>query len=398
MGEGENYMLLKNCKLIKELSGNVPYERADIEIEDGIIKSVQESGFNVEYCGEVLDLKERYVLPGFIDLHVHLGSSAGRTLEDNIRPMAKQVLDGFIFAQDTLKAGFTTIRDVGSAYGLATGLREAINSGQLMGPNIIASGKILTPTEIGNDYFKGLYSEFNCYSLAVEKAREEFKAGADFIKVMGSGAFLNPGGNPGAIICLDEELKALADVAKLKNTHVAIHAHGAEAIKQAIRCGIRCIEHGSLVDEEGIKLLKTSDSYIIPTVIAMFTWDDDTKNNKSLWDYINSLTKQIEVSIKAAYNAGLKLGFGTDSGMPDCFHGQNADEFRVRYEIMEMRPLDILLQATKYSAEIINIDHKVGTIEEGKIADLVILDCDPIKDIISIKDSINMVIKSGKIV
>lgn len=391
-------MLLKRCRLIKELSGNMPYELADIEIENGIIKSVQKTGINIEYSGEVLDLKERYVLPGFIDLHVHLGSSAGRTLEDNIRPVATQILDGLKFAQDTLKAGFTTIRDVGSAYGLAISLRDAINNGQVIGPNIIASGKILTPTEIGNDYFEGLYSEFNGYSSAIKEARKEFKGGADFIKVMGSGAFLNPGGNPGTIICLDEELIALVDIAKLKGTHIAIHAHGAEAIKQAIRCGIRCIEHGSLVDEEGIELLKTSDSYIVPTVIAMFTWDEDTKNNKILWEYISSLTKQIELSIKAAYKAGLKLGFGTDSGMPDCFHGQNADEFRVRYEIMEMKPLDILLQATKYSAEIINMNHRMGTIEEGKIADLVVLNCDPIKDIVNIKDSVNMVIKSGKIV
>lgn len=391
-------MLLRNCKLIRELSGNVSYELADIEIENGKIKYVRQAGTNAEYYGETLDLKGKYVLPGFIDLHVHLGSSAGRTLEDNIRPMATQILDGLKFAQDTLKAGFTTIRDVGSAYGLATGIRDAINNGQVIGPNIIASGKILTPTEIGNDYFEGLYSEFNGYSSAVKEARKEFKGGADFIKVMGSGAFLNPGGNPGTIICLDEELMALEDIAKLKNSYVAIHAHGAEAIKQAIRCGIRCIEHGSLVDKEGIELLKTSDSYIIPTVIAMFTWDDDTKKNKTLWEYISSLTKEIEISIKAAYNEGLKLGFGTDSGMPDCFHGQNADEFRVRYEIMEMKPLDILLQATKYSAEIINMDHKIGTIEEGKIADLVVLDCDPTRDIISIKDSIDIVIKGGKIV
>ncbi len=117
-------------------------------------------------------------------MHVHLGLSAGRVLEDNIRPVSNQVLDGLKYALESLAAGFTTLRDVGSANGVATGVRDAIKSGQYRGPNILASGKILTPTESGNDFFSGLYSEFNGEASSIELARHEFKEGADFIKVM----------------------------------------------------------------------------------------------------------------------------------------------------------------------------------------------------------------------
>lgn len=391
-------MLLKNCKLIKELSGGISYDLADIEIEGQTIKSVKKSKKNIKYDGQVLDLEGKYVLPGFFDLHIHLGCTAGRTLEDNIRPVATQVLEGLRFAQDTLRAGFTTIRDVGSAHGIATGLRDAIQSGIIEGPNIVACDKVLTPTEIGNDYFAGLYVEFNGADYAIQRTREIFQAGADFVKVMGSGAFMNPGGKPGEPICLDEELEAIQKIVAMKNSHAAVHAHGAEAIKQAIRCKIRCIEHGSLVDEEGIEMLRDSDSYLVPTAIAMFNWDEDTKKDAKQWAYISGLMEEIEKSLSAAYKAGLKLGFGTDTGVPECYHGKNADEFAVRHERLKMAPLDILLQATKYSAEIIQLDHMLGTIEEGKMADLVVLDCDPLQEISKMGQAIRMVIKSGKIV
>lgn len=388
-------MLLRNCTLIPELSGGIDFRNADIELENGKIKAVLKSGGMNNYPGEEMDLKGKTVLPGFIDLHVHLGNSAGRVLDDNIRPMGTQVLDALKYAQDTLKAGFTTIRDAGSPYGLAIALREAINDGKFIGPDIIACGKVLTPTEIGNDFYQGLYAECNGYADALAKTREEFKAGADYIKVMGSGAFMNPGGDPGMPIALDEELRAMVQTASMRNSYVAIHAHGKEAIRQAIRCGVRCIEHGSLVDEAGIEELKAGGSFLVPTVIAMFTWDNETRDNPKEWSKIEPLLKNIETSYKAAYTTGLKLGFGTDMGVPDCFHGENGKEFIMRHEIIGMKPLDILLQATKHSAEIAMIDNKKGTIEAGKDADLVVVGGDPLENIYSVVDSIYCVIKKG---
>jgi imidazolonepropionase-like amidohydrolase len=329
-------------------------------------------------------------------LHVHLGLSASSVLEDNIRTVGKQVLDAMRYAQSSLKAGFTTLRDAGAAYGAATSLRDEINSGRIVGPNILACGKILTPTETGNDYFHGLYSEFNGRDEAIAFARKEFKAGADYIKVMGSGAFMNPGGEPGAAIALDEELKALTDIASMKNSYAAIHAHGPSAVRQAIRCKIRTIEHGSMVDEAGIEELKAGGSFLVPTVIGLFTWDEATRNNPREWEKIQPMLSAIERSMKNAYKAGLKLGFGTDMGVPDCFHGENGKEFIIRHELLGMSPLDILLQATKYSAEIAMIDDKVGTIEAGKAADLVVVDGNPLKDIRCVTDAITCIYKDGK--
>lgn len=389
-------MLLKNCRLIPELSGDTSFCTGDIEIENGIIESVVKSETITEYAGEIVDIEGKTVLPGFIDLHVHLGLSAGSVLEDNAKSAATQALEAVKYAQDTLKAGFTTIRDAGAANGVVTALRDCINSGKIVGPDIIASGKVLTPIEIGNDYFNGLYSEFNGSEDAVRYAREEFKAGADYIKVMGSGAFMNPGGEPGSSIAFDDELKALAEIARLKNSYVAMHAHGASAIKQAIRCNIRTIEHGSLVDEEGIEELKNGGSYIIPTIIGLFTWDEETKSNPKEWKKIEQLLLKIESSMKACYKAGLKLGFGTDMGVPECFHGENGKEFIIRHDLIGMKPIDILLQATKYSAEIAMIDHEVGTVEKGKKANLVVVDGDPLDDIKCVTNSIFCIYKDGR--
>jgi imidazolonepropionase-like amidohydrolase len=389
-------MLLKNCKLIPELTGNIYYNLGDIEIDGCIIKSVQESGKCIEYEGEIIDLKGKTVLPGFIDLHVHIGLSAGSVLEDNIKSVGEQAYDALYYAQSSLKAGFTTIRDAGASNGVVIALRDSISSKKIIGPDIIACGKVLTPTETGNDYFKDLYSEFNGRDDAIHVAREEFKAGADYIKVMGSGAFMNPGGEPGAVICLDEELKALVEIANLKNSYVSVHAHGPNAIKQAINCGVRTIEHGSMVDEEGIEALKIGSSFLVPTIIGLFTWDEKTKNNIREWRKIEPLLKVIEQSMKNCYKAGLKLGFGTDMGVPDCFHGDNGNEFIIRHDLIGMKPLDILMQATKYSAEIAKIDHEVGTIEKGKKANLVVVDGDPLKNIKCVRDSIFYVFKDGQ--
>jgi imidazolonepropionase-like amidohydrolase len=388
-------MLLKNCRLIPELSGGATFEIADIRIRNGRIESVSKAGAEVADPEEIVDIGGSTVLPGFIDLHVHIGLSAGSVLEDNTKSVATQVLDAMRYAQNTLKAGFTTIRDAGSSNGVAIALRDCIRAGTVLGPDIIASGKVLTPVEIGNDFFRDLYAEFSGEGEAARLAREEFKQGADYIKGMGSGAFMNPGGEPGSMIAFDEELKAISRVAILKNSYVAIHAHGAGAIKQAIRCNVRTIEHGSFVDEEGIELLKSENAYLIPTIIGLFTWDEQTRNDPSEWRRIEPLLEQIEKSMKACYRAGLKLGFGTDMGVPDCFHGDNGKEFLIRHDLIGMKPLDILLQATRYSAEIAMIDQEVGTVEKGKKANLVVVAGDPLTDIKCVVDSILRVYKEG---
>lgn len=389
-------MLLKNCRIIPELSDGAEHSLVDIQIRDQFIQGITKAGTGAMDTDQAVDLDGRTVLPGFFDLHVHIGLSAGNTLEDNTKSVATQTLDALKYAQDTLKAGFTTIRDAGASNGVAIALRDSIRKGRLVGPDIIASGKVLTPIEIGDDYFKDLYSEFNGAEQAARWAREEFKKSADYIKVMGSGAFMNPGGEPGSMIAFDEELLAISRVAALKNSYAGIHAHGASAIKQAIRCNMRTIEHGSFIDEEGIELLKKETSYLVPTVIGLFTWDEPTMNDPAAWGRIQPMLGQIEASMKAAYRAGLKLGFGTDMGVPDCFHGDNGKEFLIRRDLIGMEPLDILLQATKYSAQIARVDHLAGTLEAGKKANLVVVEGDPLEDIRCVVDSIFRIYKDGR--
>ena len=224
-------MLLKNCSVLPELTEEYQGTSCDVLIEGEKIKGIYACGECPEEAEDVIDLKGKYLLPGFFDLHVHLTLSGGDTLIDNAKTAVQQALDAAKFARDSLLAGFTTLRDVGSSYNVAVDLRNAINEGKLAGPNIYASGKIVTATEVGNDFFEGLYSEADGEHEIWKAVRREMKSGADFIKIMGTGAVMNPGGEPGQPIYTLEELKAVVDAAAFKDTYVATHCHGTRAIK-----------------------------------------------------------------------------------------------------------------------------------------------------------------------
>lgn len=393
-------LLLKNCKVLPELTEGYEGTSCDVLLEGEKIKGIYACGECAEKVSDTMDLDGKYLLPGFFDLHVHLTLSGGDTLIDNAKTAVQQALDAAKFAKDSLLAGFTTIRDVGSSYNVAIDLRNAINEGKLAGPNIYACGKIVTATEVGNDFFEGLYSEADGDAQIWKAVRQEMKDGADFIKIMGTGAVMNPGGEPGQPIYRLDELKSVVAAAAFKDTYVATHCHGTRAIKNSIIAGVRTLEHASILDDEAIEMLKGNDkTYIVPTLTIIWGLADSVPESST---FMKSKAKRVldcvKVGMRKAYDAGLVLGFGTDTGAVPLIHGENGDEFMLRKKFWEMDEIDIIKQATINSATIIGKAEEYGTIKAGKYADLVVVDGDPLKDISVLRNKIDTVIKSGSIV
>lgn len=390
-------MLLRNCRLLPELSGGYGGE-ADVLVREGRLALISRPGASAENGGAV-DLGGRTVLPGFIDLHVHLAISGSDLLVDNAKPLPYRTLESYKFALDTLRAGFTTVRDVGDVNHIVVALRNMLREKRLPGPRILTSAKIITPSELGNDYFMGMYSEANGPAAVRHAAREEFKAGADFMKIMVSGAISNPGGEPGLTICEEDELKELVRIARSRHSYVAAHCHSLDSIRLCLNSGVRTIEHATLLDGALIDRLKASETFLVPTMTGMmklartahgFSGHMREKSRALMRDCLSSLT--------AAYQAGLTLGFGTDSGTTDNFHGENGDEFLYRSEQIRMKPLDILLQATVHSAKIAGIGEETGSIEPGKCADLVVVNGNPLEDVSLLKNGLYLVIREGEII
>ena len=392
--------VLKNCSIIPTLSGDFPDTTCNIVIDGDRITSLLPCDTPLPQADYILDMKGKYVLPGFFDMHVHLSLSGGDTLIDNAKTPVEQALDAAKFAYDTLMAGFTTIRDVGSYYNVALSLRNAIQAGKLVGPNIYACGKALTPTEAGNDFFCGLYNEADGKEAIWKAVREEMKHGADFIKIMGTGAVMNPGGEPGQPIYTLEELKAVVDAAAFKDTYVATHCHGARAIKNSIIAGVRTVEHASILDDEAIEMLKNSKTtFIVPTLKVIHGLAESVpESSLFMQQKAKNVLEHVRVGIRKAYEAGLIMGFGTDTGATPLLHGENGDEFTLRKDFWQMDEIDIIKQATIYSAMLMGIDKDYGTIEAGKVADLVAVDGNPLEDISVLRHQVKTVIKSGNVV
>ena len=389
--------ILRNCTLIPELTEGYRGNKADILIDGKFIKKIEKPGFDFNIKNtEDFDLHGKTLMPGLFELHCHLGYTNKNVLSWIIKEGAERAFEIYKYAKAYLMAGTTTVRDVGGDYETVIATRDAINNDTVDGPRIFTSGKILTPTENGNSFFPTWYVEVDSPTEVRKACRIEFQKGADFIKYMGSGAMMNPGGVPGMTIVEEDELCEAVKIAKTKNSYVAVHCHGAESIKLAAKCGVRTIEHGSFIDEEGIELLKKCDSYIIPTLFVVKTLTDESADGAEFMKpKIEALIKKEIACLKKAYSAGLKIGWGTDVDV-DSFVKNPGMEFILRKEWLDMKEIDILLQATKHSAEIINCDDKLGTVKEGKYADLIVVDGDPVKNIELMNTGIVHVFKEGK--
>ena len=302
-------------------------------------------------------------------------------------------------AQDNLRMGYTTVRDLGDRNNIVIGVAQSVAEGLVVGPDILASGRIISPTEAGNDFFGDMYCEADSQAEYTKAVRRQYQLGAQWIKIMGTGAVMNPGAVPGQPIIYEKELKAACDAAAYVNLPVAVHCHGSEGIKMCIRSGVRTVEHSTVLDDECIRMYQNTDAtFMMPTVSTLYAFLERSENMPK--HYVEKSRRMEAVQREgmiAAHEAGLKIGWGTDAGVYEGSHGNGIFEFRVRVHKMGFTPLEVLAQATKNNAEILCIDDQVGTIAVGKRANLVAFDGNPDENIEDML-RVSAVFKSGELV
>lgn len=341
------------------------------------------------------------LLPGLIDCHVHLCLGAEPDVIDAIakEPPTLTLLKSSRAARQTLEAGFTTVRDVGSRDHSIFTLQRAIDAGLVPGPRIAAAGLAICMIG-GHARFIGQEVEGVRQVRAV--VRSQISAGAAVIKVIASGGVLTPGTSPDQAQMTVEELQAAVEEAHRAGRKVAAHAHGSSGMKNAVRAGVRSIEHATLMDEEAAAMMKQQGVFMVPTLSALATTAAcrlGCGTPASVLDKAKSMTKRHQVSFKKALRDGIQIAMGTDAGTPFNFHGENAQELE-RMVALGMSPMQAILASTSAAARLIGIQDQVGTIEKGKLADLLLFEGNPLRriDLLRDRDRIVGVMRSGKFV
>jgi imidazolonepropionase-like amidohydrolase len=377
-----------------------------ILIENGHIKSVSDFKSDIK-ADQIVELSNFWVMPGFMDLHVHLeGESSPTTyLEEFTRNSADIAYDAAVYAKRTLLAGFTTVRDLGGS-GVNTSLSRAIALGKAEGPRIFSAGKAIGTTGGHADPTNGYRSDLegdpgprdgvvNSRSEARKAVRQRYKDGAQVIKITATGGVLSLAKSGMAPQFTMDELEGIIEAAKDLGMITAAHAHGAEGMKRAVLAGITSIEHGSLMTEEVMDLMVERGTYYVPTLSAgIFTME-----KAEIEGYYPAIVvpkaKEIGAKMKGtfgkAYAKGVKIAFGTDCGVSP--HGENAKEFQYMVEA-GMTPSDAINSATSVAAKLLCIDDELGQIKNGYIADIVAVEKDPLKDIKVLQD-VSFVMKAG---
>lgn len=390
--DGKNKQLLQQVTIVVE--GN-----KITSIDNGFTKPGAED--------KLIDLSKKTVMPGLIDIHVHLESETSKdsqikryTLND-----ADVAFQSTVFAKKTLMAGFTTVRDCGGS-GVNISLRNAINQGVVIGPRVFTAGKSIASTGGHADPTNGSRKELmgdpnpkegviNSAEDARKAVRQRYKEGSDFIKITATGGVLSIAKDGSGPQFTQEEVNAVVETAKDYGMITAAHAHGAEGMKRAVLAGITTIEHGTLMTEEVMDLMKQKGTYHVPTIIAGRSAAEYAK----IPGYYHPLVvpKALEIGTKIqenfgkAYKRGVKIAFGTDAGVFP--HGDNAKEFGYMVEA-GMPAIEALLSAMQVNANILGMADKVGSIEKGKLADIIAVDEDPTKNI-STMTKVSFVMKDG---
>lgn len=379
----------------------------DILVRDGRVASIAASADDVDPGLRVLDWSTLTVVPGLMDMHTHLADEG--PYGDPATPLRSNAArDAFIGARNaraTLQAGFTTVRDVGVYRGFAdVQLRDAINAGLVPGPRMFVAGTYVTVTGGGGE-ITGLPAGTEVPAIfrrgvadneaeVRRRVNEILDAGADFIKVIATGAVLADGTEPGQSEYTEAEIRAAVEEAGRRGRFVAAHAHGAEGIKRAVRAGARSIEHGSLMDDEAIALMKQHGTFLVADI---YNGDYiDSVGRRDGWS-AEILRKNLDTTeaqregFRKAVAAGVNIAYGTDSGVYP--HGDNARQFAymVRYG---MTPLQAIRAATLESARLLGKEKELGSIAPGKLADLIALACDPLADIACLQQ-VRGVVKAG---
>lgn len=397
------------CQQVIDGTGKMPTGATVVLIKDGKIAAIGGPGI-IPKDAIRIDLAGHTLLPGFIDLHCHpLGDGTDDYQNYHLKKSSgAKALQGLHNVQGLLNAGWTSIRIPGDAdVGYAQfDIRDAINSGLWIGPRIFGAGHWISATGGGGDlnFFSYEQDGVKVDGLIVDGAeqmrkavRNEIKYGSDWIKLLVSGAFMTAGDNPQNVHMTREEVEVAVDEARRRDVPVMAHAHSAESIKLAIRSGARTIEHGSFLDEEGIRLMKENGTYLVPT-LAIGKWFLEFNENSEALKKAVDLTRKHRVAIEAmlskAIREGVKVTVGSDlAGTRPDYHAWEFSEL-VR---LGMTPIQAIHAGTGLAAEALGKSTDFGTVEVGKLADLVAVKGDPLKDIGLLRD-VRFVMLGGKVI
>lgn len=396
-----------HCGNLIDGKANDVQPQMTLVVEGTKIVSIQK-GFTQPAAGEkLIDLSKKTVLPGLIDMHVHLEGETSKdqgiqrfTLND-----ADVAFRSTVFARKTLMAGFTTVRDLGGI-GVNTSLRNAVNNGSIIGPRIFSAGKSIATTgghaDPTNGYRKELMGDpgpkegvINSAEEARQAVRQRYKDGADLIKITATGGVLSIAKDGSGPQFTEEELKAIIETAKDYGMHTAAHAHGAEGMKRAVLAGITTIEHGTKMTTEVMDLMKQKGTYYVPTITAGKFVAEKAKEPGYYHPLVVpkalEIGPQIQKTFGEAYKRGVKIAFGTDAGVYP--HGENGKEFGYMVEA-GMPGMEAIKSATVVPAGILGMSDKIGSLEVGKLADIVAVDDNPLKNITTMA-TVSFVMKDG---
>ncbi len=396
-----------HCGNLIDGKSNAVQRQMTLVVEGNLITDIQKGFVNPSSGDNVIDLSSKTVMPGLIDMHVHL---EGETNKDQVLQRftlneADIAFRSTVYARKTLMAGFTTVRDLGGS-GVNIALRNAINQGTVAGPRILTAGKSIATTgghaDPTNGYRKNLMGDpgplegvINSPEEARQAVRQRYKDGADLIKITATGGVLSVAKDGSGPQFTDEELRAIVQTAKDYGMHTAAHAHGAEGMKRAVLAGITTIEHGTKMTEEIMDLMKEKGTYYVPTISA----GKFVAEKAAVPGYYHPLVvpkaleigPQIQETFRKAYKRGVKIAFGTDAGVFP--HGENGKEFTYMVEA-GMPAMEAIKSATIVNATILGLADKLGTLEKGKLADIVATDENPI-DNIRTMENVSFVMKEG---
>jgi imidazolonepropionase-like amidohydrolase len=389
-----------NGKILVEMTVIVEGEKI-ISVEKGFIKA--------DVGNIVIDLKSKTVMPGLMDMHVHIESQYdkgryARVFKNNPADIAFR---SAVFAKKTLMAGFTTVRDLGGT-GVNISLKNAIKNGSVDGPRVFTAGKIIATTGGHGDPTNGYRADLmgnpgplegviNSPDEARKAVRQRYKNGADVIKITATGGVLSVAKDGSGPQFTMEELKAVVETANEYGMITAAHAHGAEGMKRAVEAGITTIEHGTLMNEEVMDLMKAKGTYLVPTITAgKFVAEKAAIHGfypavivpKALM-----IGPKLQETFGKAYKRGVKIVFGTDAGVFP--HGENGKEFGYMVEA-GMPAMETIQSATMTAAKLLKVDNELGSITKGKFADIIAVDEDPLKNIHTM-ENVSFVMKGGTV-
>lgn len=379
---------------------------ATIRVRDGRIVSVTPGIDRSDTAGaETIDLSDKTVLPGLVDLHVHLtGDPGGDFWKQATEPQEWGVVVGAKNALLTAKAGFTTVREAGSAQYTAFSLRRGTESGTIPGPRIVAAGPALAIvgghgdttgfTESVNEHLASGYSCTGPVQCA-EKVRKASRAGSDIIKITATGGVLSQQGRGLEAHFTDEEMRAIADTAHSLGLKVMAHAHGARGIEAAARAGIDTIDHGTFADEAALKVMKSRGTVLVPTLMAFKGVGEGL--GKGIYtpvveDKIRMTLGEVGKAVTRARDMGVPVAFGTDAGVFD--HGRNAEEFQLMVNA-GLTHQEAVVSATTLAAKVLGMENQIGRIVTGYSADMIAVTGNPLEDV-TLLESVQWVMVRGR--